>query len=69
MIETMKTKRKYTMVELADLCGVHPDTLYKSKRRGYCTFQVARRLEDVTGIMFIDWISKHADRSWERVLK
>ena len=58
------------MVELAELCGVHPDTLYKSKRRGYCTYQVARRLEEVTGVYLIDWIS--ADRvkkSWERVLK
>ena len=66
----MKIKRKYTMVELAELCGVHPDTLYKSKRRGYCTWQVAGLLESVTGIKRIDWIIDYPTRSsWERVLK
>ena len=58
------------MVELADLCGVHPDTLYKSKRRGYCTWQVAKKLEDATGILLLDWIAtKSFEKSWERVLK
>ena len=65
----MKTKRKYTMVELAELCGVHTDTLYKSKRRGYCTWQVANKLHKVTRIPLIDWISDKADKSWARVLR
>ena len=66
---TMKTKRKYTMVELAALCGYHPDTLYKSRRRGYCTWQVANRLKEVTGVPLIDWISTKAESSWVHVIK
>jgi hypothetical protein len=68
----MKTNNhKITMMELAELCGVHVDTLYKSKRRKYCTRRMAKLLAQVTAIPMKAWLDPASAKTdpWERVLK
>jgi hypothetical protein len=65
----MKTKPKKSMMELAALCGVHVDTLHKSRRKGYCTQRLATILQQVTGIPRLEWLDTTKADPWERVLK
>jgi len=65
----MKTKPKKSMMELAALCGVHVDTLHKSRRKGYCTQRLATVLQQVTGIPRLEWLETTKDKPWKLVLK
>ena len=42
--------------ELANKCGVIPDTLYRAKRKGYMSKKLAKKLEGITGIKRLMWL-------------
>jgi hypothetical protein len=65
----MKQKPKKSMMELAALCGVHVDTLHKSRRKGYCSQRLATILQRVTGIPRIEWLDTDKTGPWHKVLK
>jgi hypothetical protein len=41
---------------LAKQCKVHPDTLYKAKRKGSMSKSLAKKLENITGIKRLMWL-------------
>ena len=65
--------KKYTMRELAEAIGVHPDTLYKAKRNGRASIRLATKREKLTGIPNYVWAYPLASPSyvwpWDIVLK
>lgn len=74
IVSSMKTKPiklKMSAMELAALCGVHIDTIYRSRRRRFCTYRMARILNQVTTIPVDDWVlpDKAPTDPWDRVLK
>lgn len=44
------------IIELAEKCKVHPDTIYKAKRNGHMSRKLAVKLETVTGIKRLQWL-------------
>jgi hypothetical protein len=63
-----KTIKKMSAMELAHKCKVHVDTIYRNRRRGYCTWRMAGILESVTGIDRREWYTTDGD-AWHKVLK
>lgn len=65
-----KRRRRYSMMELALLCGSHYDTLARSRRQGYCSRRLATLLEQVTGIDRDRWIvSGRGPSPWDEVIR
>ena len=42
--------------DIANQCGVIPDTIYKAKRFGYMSKRLAKKLEAITGIKRLMWL-------------
>jgi DNA-binding MurR/RpiR family transcriptional regulator len=66
-----KTIKKMSAMDLAHKCGVHIDTIYRTRRNGYSTYRMARLLSKATGIDVDKWMAPTlADEDpWEDVLK
>jgi hypothetical protein len=55
IISQPKTMKFNSMMDLAIACGVHVDTLHKSKRQGFCSRKLSEKLEKATGLGFDKW--------------